>query len=326
MRGRTILFALGLGLIAVPAGAVDGEGPMANDPYGLRHYLVHGEKDQHLPFGFLKRALGHYRVEFADPPGGAGAAYWPSSNTLTVRAALGSGGRLRPFSQIGVSDRATIYHEMFHGYLDWARDTGGDRFATDYFRTNRCRYADVEVDLPNGPTRWQLDARQQEEILEETAGVFVGKFVTDWGNAIGYVTGGPPARADMGRQGAAVRAEMLGRMREWADQRKVTGYFKCGGGWPVSGCPGFFPSLVFMTARNAMTTSEMSFLVGGLMGFPAAEVARFLPSGAPPACPTAGPGRPPPPPVAQPTPTPMPVRPQPQPQPQPTGGGWQPIN
>jgi hypothetical protein len=142
-----------------------------------------------LPTRFV-RAIppGFFSVEFADLRTFA-AEYHPQDHRMVLNRALSfnaAGGVLRPLAQMTPREVATLYHELFHAYMDYLSSNsdsavmGPDAARLMAFARaqQECRYQAVIITpLPQKKTVTEsriLSERESWEALNETWAVFVG--------------------------------------------------------------------------------------------------------------------------------------------------------
>src|SRR5574341_53326 len=142
-----------------------------------------------LPARFV-RAIppGFFTVEFADLRTFA-AEYHPQDHRMVLNRALSfnaAGGVLRPLAQMTPREVATLYHELFHAYMDYLSNNSDSAVAgPDAARLmafarsqQQCRYQAVTITpLPQKKTVTEprfLSEGESWEALNETWAVFVG--------------------------------------------------------------------------------------------------------------------------------------------------------
>ncbi|MEX5219953.1 MAG: hypothetical protein NW701_19190 [Nitrospira sp.] len=143
-----------------------------------------------LPVKFLEEIpAGFVQFEFDDLRTFA-AEYHPADHRMILNRALSfnrAGGTLRPLRQLTHKDLQTLYHELFHAYMDYLTvesrrlDSGGASseslmgFARDQ---QHCRYEHVLITpIPQRKNQTEerfLSEEESWELLNETWAVFVG--------------------------------------------------------------------------------------------------------------------------------------------------------
>lgn len=147
-----------------------------------------------LPTQFLREMPSTFVLfEFEDLRQFA-AEYHPEGHRMVLNRALSlnaAGGALKPLARMTSLELGTLYHELFHAYMDYleTRKTVGGvdqtaaRFLEAARRIQQCRYVQVEVtpvvQKKSSTESRFLDDQESWEALNETWGVFVG-WATWW--------------------------------------------------------------------------------------------------------------------------------------------------
>lgn len=144
-----------------------------------------------LPTNFLKAIPSNFvRFEFDDLHSYA-AEYHPQEHRMVLNRALsfnGAGATLRPLRQLTHTQIETLYHELFHAYIDYlvtkaeASSNGASDPVLAFARVQQgCHYGAVlitPVVQRKGDTEERfLTERESWEALNETWAVFVGWIV-----------------------------------------------------------------------------------------------------------------------------------------------------
>ncbi|HKN88558.1 MAG TPA: hypothetical protein VJV04_16945 [Nitrospiraceae bacterium] len=151
--------------------------------------LIEQAKTAGLPTRFLLAMDPSFvRLEFDDLHAFA-AEYHPEDHQLILNRSLsfnGAGGTLKPVAQLTPRELGTLYHELFHAYLDYLSSLANPEtvgpmavrlleFARD---RQHCRYQQVSITpiiQKKGRTEVRfLTDRESWEALNETWAVFVG--------------------------------------------------------------------------------------------------------------------------------------------------------
>lgn len=159
----------------------------ADDSDRLWQGLVTQAKGLGLPTRFL-RAInpGFLSLEFDDLHAFA-AEYHPDEHRMVLNQTLSfnsAGGMLRPLSTLTNRELGTLYHELFHAYMDYissrldsASDPSGARLLK-FAQEQQCRYQQVNITpIPQRKSHTEvrlLTERESWEALNETWAVFVG--------------------------------------------------------------------------------------------------------------------------------------------------------
>ncbi len=142
-----------------------------------------------LPTRFLQKIPpGFASIEFEDLRSFA-AEYHPEQHRMVLNRVLSlnaAGGTLRPLSQLPHRDLATLYHELFHVYMDFAEsaaeegmaDPRSEQLLTVARTLQHCRYGRVLITplvrRKSFTEARLLTERESWEALNETWAVFVG--------------------------------------------------------------------------------------------------------------------------------------------------------
>ncbi len=230
-KGTVVIF-----LILLPPIVQAGPVP---DPPGEWARLTRETAKVGLPSRFLRFLPPQFvKLEFADLKNVA-AEYHPEDHRMVFHLALSEdnqGKRLRSLRRIQNRDLATIYHELFHAYFDYADFASGTptmtpqgaRFHASAKRFVSCRYTVVETS-PISPHKGaqrkakfekrRITDREAWDALNETWGVFVGWAV--W-NKLEVTDRLNPAR----RWDWDTVEEYLDRLETAYVNGELTGYFE----------------------------------------------------------------------------------------------------
>ncbi len=142
-----------------------------------------------LPTRFLRRMDQDFvEIEFEDLRSFA-AEYHPAHHRMVLNRSLSfhaAGRTLKPLSRLPNRDLGTLYHELFHAYVDFIRfsteQRGGDPLSARLLKVARrfqeCRYRHVlitpVVQRQSSTEQRMLTERESWEALNETWAVFVG--------------------------------------------------------------------------------------------------------------------------------------------------------
>jgi hypothetical protein len=185
-------FATGLlmgGLLLSPNAGVSEEGLLSIDR--MWHQLLREAHALGLPTKFLKAIPPSFvRIEF-DNLHSYAAEYHPEEHRMVLNRTLsfnGAGATLRPLERLTHSQVETLYHELFHAYLDYlvtAAETSPEVASDSVLAFARaqqsCHYGTVLISpvvQKKGETEERfLSERESWEALNETWAVFVGWIV-----------------------------------------------------------------------------------------------------------------------------------------------------
>lgn len=223
-------------LIFISAGLVSpAEGQVVANPTLLWRNLLADAAGLKLPINFLEEIPpGFVHFEFDDLRAFA-AEYHPADHRMILNRALSfnrAGGTLRSLQQLTHKDLQTLYHELFHAFMDYLtvesrRSNGGGasfdslvRFARDQ---QHCRYEQVLITpIPQRKSQTEerfLNEEESWEVLNETWAVFVGWAI--WTQLeVAHSKQGPPIDS------AAGTRDWLDRLRKADKQADLRGYYE----------------------------------------------------------------------------------------------------
>lgn len=183
-----------------------------------------------LPTHFLKRVpAGFVRFEFADLRAFA-AEYHLDEHRMVLNRAVSfnaAGATLRPLRRLTPTQMETLYHELFHAYMDYLTtrevEGGDERFVMFAREQQRCRYSVVlitpMVHRKSETEQRFLSERESWEALNEAWAVFVGWSI--WNE----MELSKRAGASIARPGPA-REAWLQRLEEADREGKLRGYYE----------------------------------------------------------------------------------------------------
>lgn len=187
LRGKTIALAGGL-LLGLLLSAPTQAEPQASMPDSSRlwHALVAEAKTLNLPIHFLEQVPAHFvTFEFEDLHAFA-AEYHPADHRMVLDRSLSlnaAGRTLRPLGRLTHKELETLYHELFHAYMDFLEQESAPSSAHASLRAfareqQRCRYQQVLI-TPVLQKRGLKEERflsetESWEALNETWAVFIG--------------------------------------------------------------------------------------------------------------------------------------------------------
>jgi hypothetical protein len=190
VRSRPVIVAILIvtGLTAPGAAGIDATELRASGTQAWSQ-LIEQAAQLRLPTRFLRFIEPTFvTVEFEDLQAFA-AEYHPAEHRMILNRALSfnaAAGTLKPLSSLPHRDVGTLYHELFHAYLDYARthrdravqDLGASRLLRVAEGVRACRYQTVQITpVPQRKTALEtryLTEAESWEALEETWAVFVG--------------------------------------------------------------------------------------------------------------------------------------------------------
>lgn len=225
---------LGFGLIAgEPAMRPDGAIAQSRESASEKawHSLVAQARALGLPSRFLQAMAPEFlTIEFADLHSYA-AEYDPDTHRMRLNRSFSfntAGSVLRPLASLARTDVGTLYHELFHAYMDYheshpeAQDSAAKKFLEFAREQQHCRYKQVAITpiaQRRGVTEHRdLTDRESWEALNETWAAFVGWAV--W--TLLEVNQGHPHR---GRPGFGEES-WLQRLKQADRDGLLTGYYE----------------------------------------------------------------------------------------------------
>jgi hypothetical protein len=230
--------------------------------------LVEEAKTLGLPTRFLSEIPASFvKFEFEDLRAFA-AEYHPGEHRMVLNRALSlnaAGRTLRPLARLPHKDVETLYHELFHAYLDFleqspASAAGGFdllRFARDQ---QQCRYQHVFITpVPQKKLSTEerfLSERESWEALNETWALFVGWSV--WSRMEAQATG-----ADRVPSSKKTRDAWLSRLKKAEAAGDLTGYYE-----PESAQEKAVAQKRFLAPAFRISLPEVVVLMSEALGMP----------------------------------------------------------
>jgi len=219
-----------------------------------------------LPTKFLKVVPPEFvKFEFDDLQTFA-AEYHPSEHRMVLNRTLSfnsAGGTLRPLNRLTPTQIETLYHELFHAYMDYlATEQTSDRPAPllTYARTQqRCRYSAVLIN-PVVQRKSESEERfltEQEswEALNEAWAVFIGWAV--WNQ---LESGKSPSIEKPGK----AREGWIRRLKEADRDGKIRGYYE-----PEAQEERAVARKRYLAPESRVSPDEMVRLMDEALGYPA---------------------------------------------------------
>ena len=229
-RLSSILFTLSLALFGFPVASATGVAAEGGSVSGHVWKQLVTEADQMgLPTKFLKAVPPEFvTFEFDDLQAFA-AEYHLGEHRMVLNRTLSfnaAGGRLRPLAQLTHTQLETLYHELFHAYVDYLSTVQGDAPSPllSFARAQqRCRYSAVLI-TPVVQRKSETEERfltetESWEALNEAWAVFIGWAV--WSQ----LELGPNAVSWIRKPGKG-RDAWLRRLGEADREGKLRGYYE----------------------------------------------------------------------------------------------------
>jgi len=225
------LFIITVTLCALLCDPSDGRGADQVPPSGhIWKQIVSEAEGLGLPTKFLKTVPTNFvTFEFDDLQAFA-AEYHLAEHRMVLNRALSfnvAGGTLRPLARLTHVEMETLFHELFHAYMDYltVRETEGqpDPLLVFARKQQRCRYSAVlitpVIQRKSETEERFLSERESWEALNEAWAVFVGWTV--WNQL--------EVRQGMGRsiqKPGKSRQDWLRRLEEADREGKLRGYYE----------------------------------------------------------------------------------------------------
>jgi hypothetical protein len=221
-----------------------------------------------LPTKFLRMVPADFvRFEFDDLQAFA-AEYHPSEHRMVLNRTLSfnvAGGTLRPLARLTHAELETLYHELFHAFMDYleTKEAEGepDAFLSFARRQQRCRYGVVLIN-PVVQRKMEteerfLSERESWEALNEGWAVFVGW--TIWTQL--EMRSGPDRPVQKPNK---QRDAWLRRLEEADREGKLRGYYE-----PEDPAERSVTRKRFLAPGSRLSSEEIERLMSGPLEFPA---------------------------------------------------------
>lgn len=260
----TIVFSLLTGLVLQPS-----EGNSADSSSGrIWNQLVTEAERLGLPVKFLKAVPPDFvKFEFDDLQAFA-AEYHLGEHRMVLNRTLSfnaAGGTLRPLHRLTHTEMETLYHELFHAYMDYlVTMREGDRpdpllsFAR---KQQRCHYGAVLITpVVQRKTETEerfLSERESWEALNEAWAVFIGWAV--WNQLESSQTAGKRSIYKPGKN----RDAWVRRLQEADREGKIRGYYE-----PENPEERAVARKRFLAPASRVSTEEARLLMDEALGFP----------------------------------------------------------
>jgi hypothetical protein len=228
-----------------------------------------------LPTKFLRRVPADFvRFEFDDLQAFA-AEYHPSEHRMVLNRTLSfnvAGRTLRPLARLTHAELETLYHELFHAYMDYlaTKQSQGepDAFLNFAREQQQCRYGAVlitpVVQRKNETEERFLSEGESWEALNEGWAVFVGWTV--WNHLeMRHGTGRSVHKTNKQRDA------WLHRLEEADREGKLRGYYE-----PEDPAERSVTRKRFLSARSRLSSEEIGGLMSGPLEFSADFVKQAL--------------------------------------------------
>jgi hypothetical protein len=202
------------------------------------------------------------------------AEYHPSEHRMVLNRTLSfnvAGRTLRPLNRLTHAELETLYHELFHAYMDYlaSQEAQGqpDAFLSFARDQQRCRYGAVMitpvVQRKNETEERFLSDRESWEALNEGWAVFIGWTV--WSQL--EMRPGDRSIQQPGKQ----RDAWLRRFEEADREGKLRGYYE-----PEDPAERSITRKRFLAASSRLSSEEIGHLMAGPLEFSADLVTQAL--------------------------------------------------
>jgi hypothetical protein len=272
-----------ISLLAGPVLAEDRSATGLNDPVNhvkddFWQSLIMQAKLAGLPTQFLVAMDPAFvTLEFDDLHAFA-AEYHPEEHRLVLNRSLSfnaAGGRLKQVASLGPRELGTLYHELFHAYIDYISSLANPEIAGHMavrllaFARDRqqCQYQQVSITpIVQRKTRTEerfLSDRESWEALNETWAVFVG-----W--AIWTKLEVQRELSKSGRNNAAVQGAWVNRLKKADQEGDLIGYYE-----PENNAERSIARKRYLAPSHRITPQEVNQLLRDFLEYSPAEADRI---------------------------------------------------
>ena len=263
----SLLVSLAAFLVCLPAAPVFGSDSTSESPKHLWKQITAEAEGLGLPTKFLRTVPADFvSFEFDDLQAFA-AEYHLAEHRMVLNRTLSfnvAGGTLRPLARLTYAELETLYHELFHAYMDYlmTMEAQGrpDAFISFAHRQERCRYGAVlitpVVQRKNETEERFLSEREAWEALNEGWAVFVGWTV--W-SQLEMRRGSERSTLKSGKS----RDAWLRRLEEADREGKLRGYYE-----PEDPAERSMTRKRFLAPGSRLSVEEIGRLMAGPLEFP----------------------------------------------------------
>jgi len=216
-----------------------------------------------LPVKFLKAVPADFvKFEFDDLQAFA-AEYHLGEHRMVLNRTLSfnaAGGTLRPLNRLTSSEMETLYHELFHAYMDYLATDGRGATLTFARKQQQCRYGAVLIN-PVVQRRTETEERFLSEVesweaLNEAWAVFVGWAVWNQSESAGRTM-------QSLQKSAKSRSDWLRRLESADREGKLRGYYE-----PENSEERAVARKRFLAPASRISSEEVQHLMREALGFP----------------------------------------------------------
>ncbi|BCA56711.1 conserved exported protein of unknown function [Nitrospira sp. KM1] len=219
-----------------------------------------------LPTRFLREVPSQFvKFEFDDLQAFA-AEYHPGEHRMVLNRSLSfnaAGGTLRPLNRLTHTEIETLYHELFHAFMDYAatrQEGAGTSLEVFARKQQRCRYSVVlitpVVQRPAETEERFLSDQESWEALNEAWAVFIG-----WAVWSQLESGHGSGRA-IGKPGKS-REAWLQRLSTADQEGKIRGYYE-----PSNPEERLIARKRYLAGASRVSSEEISYLMQNALGYP----------------------------------------------------------
>ena len=278
LTGYLIISLLACSVLAEDRAAItpNNRGNHANNDFWQS--LIGQAKVAGLPTQFLMAMDPNFvTLEFDDLHAFA-AEYHPEEHQLILNRSLSfnaAGGRLKSVAGLAPRELGTLYHELFHAYMDYISSLGNPEIAGPVavrllaFARDRqqCQYQQVSITpIVQRKARTEvrfLTDRESWEALNETWAVFVGWAI--WTKL--EVQQGP---SKSGRNHAAVQGAWVNRLKKADQEGDLIGYYE-----PENNAERSVARKRYLAPSHRITPQEVNQLLQDVLEYSPAEADRI---------------------------------------------------
>jgi hypothetical protein len=294
LTGYLIISLLASSVLAEDRAAITPNDQVNHVSNNFWQSLITQAKAEGLPTQFLRDMdPGFVTLEFDDLHAFA-AEYHPQEHQLVLNRSLSfnaAGGRLKQVASLAPREVGTLYHELFHAYMDYISSLANPEIAGPAavrllaFARDRqqCRYQQVSITpIVQRKARTEvrfLTDRESWEALNETWAVFVG-----W--AIWTKLEAQRGPSKSGRNNATVLGAWVNRLKKADQEGDLIGYYE-----PESTAERSIARKRYLAPSHRITSPEVNRLLQDVLEYSPAEADRI--SGVLPSNRVSPPGSPP---------------------------------
>ena len=252
------------GLLSLPNAGLSEERPSLTDR--MWHQLLNEAHALGLPTKFLKAVPPSFiQFEFDDLRTYA-AEYHLGEHRMVLNRALsfnGAGATVRPLGRLTHAETQTLYHELFHAYVDYLATAAAEALPDPVLKFARlqqaCRYGAVLI-TPVVQRKGEreerfLTERESWEALNETWAVFVGWMV--W-NQLELTKDAGQSIQKSGKS----QDEWVRRLRTADREGTLRGYYE-----PEDSAERAVTQKRYLAAASRLSSEEAVVLMRDVMGF-----------------------------------------------------------